>query len=81
MIIETPEGELVEIADDAIRGKSINTDKSWDFDCVGGPMHGSTIRIYKLGEPVTFGDAEYVMHPPAKRGGAWVYVHNRQETK
>lgn len=82
MIIETPEGEILEVANDAIRGKSQNTDGSWDFGCVGGPMHGATIRIYELGEPVTFGTEEYVMHPPAKsskQDAPWVYVHNRKD--
>lgn len=85
MIVESEDGTILKVADDAIRGKSKNADGSWDFGLVGGPYNGHTIRIYKLGEPVVWNLKDgttmtYEMHPPAKRGNPWVYIHKRKES-
>lgn len=83
MIVEA-DGQIITVPDDAIKGKTKNTDGSWDFQLVGGPCHGYTCRVYTLGEDITFDTAPtstYVMTPPIKRGTPWVYVHQRKETK
>lgn len=79
--MKATDGETtIEIADNAIRGEHKNKDGSYLFQCLGGPYHGMKFRSYDLSEPLVFntphGKAVYEVHPPAKAGGKWKYVHN-----
>ena len=76
--VEDDNGGILEFPDDTITGHKKNQDGSITFKLLGGPYHDMMIRVYKLGEPVTFPNGEtYVLHPPAKnsRSKHWVYVH------
>ena len=79
MIVEDDAGNILEVADDAIKATTDNKDGSYTFKCIGGPLHGGVLRVYLPFEPVVLpyptGDVTYTLHPPVRKGGKWVFVH------
>lgn len=47
------------------------------FKLIGGPYHDQKVRMYAPWEDLVFEDGtRYVLSPPARKGGHWVYVHD-----
>lgn len=71
--------EIVEVPWADIEGKKQNRDGSWNFTLVGGPFNGITVRVYPPNDKTVFPTdppAVYELHPPIRKNGKWVMVHN-----
>ena len=46
------------------------------FKLIGGPYHDKMVRMYAPFEELVFPDgSRYVLGPPIRKNGHWVYVH------
>ena len=71
--------ELVEVPWAEIEGKQKMSDGSWRFTLNGGPYHGYVIRVYPPCDTIVFPTEPplvYKIHPPLRKGGKWVYIHD-----
>lgn len=75
--------ELIEVPWADIEGIKEMSDGSWRFKLVGGIYHDYTVRVFPPCDRIVFparNDTEqpqvYEIHPPVRKRGKWVYIHN-----